>query len=343
MHLTVIGLNHETAPVELREKLSIAETQLPDALCALNTLEAVSECLILSTCNRTEIYTYALSPADDEVIRQIGESCGISQDDFISHLYSHAGHKAVEHLFNVAAGIDSMVLGEYQILGQVKYAYSIASREGFTGPILNTLFQQAIKVGKRARTETEIGRGAFSVGSVAVRLARSIFDDMSGRTVLVLGAGKMGELAITHLVSSGAGTVLVANRTYEKAEELASRFNGRPIEFKDLQSALETVDIAITSTGASEPIISYEMVSSAMRARRGRPVFFIDIAVPRDIDPSVADIDNAFVYDIDDLKAAVEADAAERQAEVAKVEAIIAEEVEGFMNRIRHRLEAGNI
>lgn len=343
MHLVVTGLNHETAPVELREKLSITDARLSDALADLKTLDTVTECLILSTCNRTEVYTYTSAETDDAaVIRWMADFCELPQEDFASHLYTHPGRKAVEHLFGVAAGIKSMVVGEYQILGQVKGAYSIASNKGFTGPALNPLFQQAIKVGKRVRTETEIGRGAFSIGSAAVQLVRSIFDDLSGRTVLVLGAGKMGELAITHLASSGVSTVLVANRTYEKAVELASRFNGRPISFEELQSALESADIVIASTGAEEPVINCEMVSSAMRVRRGRPIFFIDIAVPRDIEANVADIGNAFVYDIDDLKAVVKADAAGRQAEIAKVETIIAEEVAGFMKRICRRLEMRN-
>lgn len=332
MHLVVIGLNHKTAPVELREKLSIDKAQLHGDLSALKAIDTVRECLILSTCNRTEVYAYTSSRADDAaVVRCIGEFCGVGPDAFASHLYSHAGHKAAEHLFYVAAGIDSMVVGEAQILGQVKDAYAAAKRMGFTGPVLNALFQQAIAVGKKARTETDIGRGAFSVGSAAVQLARSVFDELRGCTILIVGAGKMAELAITHLASCGASTVLVANRTYEKAVNLALQFGGQPIRFEDLAPALEAADIVITSTGANRPILTREMVSAAMHERRGRPMFLIDVAVPRDIDPRVQEIENVFVYNIDDLQAAVEADAVGRRAEAANVRAIVAQEVEEFM------------
>lgn len=336
MHLTLIGLNHRTAPVELREKLSISGEQVPEALSALRACERVSECLVLSTCNRTEVYACTPTRADDElIVSWMGECCRVDPTDFRPHLYSHAGHKAAEHLFRVAAGIDSMVVGEAQILGQVKDAYDLARSCGSTGSVLNSLFQQAITAGKRARTETEIGRGAFSVGSVAVQIARSIFDDLKGRTVLVVGAGEMAELTITHLVSSGASNVVVANRTYERAADLARRFCGRAVEFEDLPKALQSADIVITSTGSREPIITRAMLSPAMHARRGRPVFLIDIAVPRDIEPAVALMDDVFVYDIDDLQGAVEVDSATRRAEVARVEKIVAEEVEQFMIRFR--------
>lgn len=336
MHLTVIGLNHKTAPVELREKLSISEEQIPTALSELRAATPVSECLILSTCNRTEVYAYTPSRSDDEsIISWMGKFFRIAIEDFRPHLYFHAGHKAVEHLFRVSSGIDSMVIGEAQILGQVKDAYELARDCGVTGSVLNSLFQQAITVGKRARTESEIGRGAFSVGSVAVQIARSIFDDLKGRKVLVVGAGEMAELTIRHLVSSGVSDVAVANRTFERAEELAGRFCGRAVSFDDLPSALETADIVIASTGASEPVVTRALVAKAMHARRGRPMFFIDIAVPRDVEPQVATLDNVFVYDIDDLQFAVEADAADRQAEVRKVEAIIAEEVGEFITRFK--------
>ncbi|MHB9035818.1 MAG: glutamyl-tRNA reductase [Armatimonadota bacterium] len=336
MHLVVIGLSHKTAPVEIRERFSISEEQLPDALRELKSRDCVSECIILSTCNRTEICAYTSVKEDDAVITQwMGDYCGVSPDAFSSHLYIRSGHKAVEHLFRVATSIDSLVLGEAQILGQIKTAYGFATQAGSTGPVLNSLVQQAITVGKRVRTETEIGRGAFSIGSVAVQLAKSMFDQLKGLTLLVVGAGKMGELATTHIISSGATNVLVANRTYERAEALAERFGGRPIRFENLSAALESADIVITSTGAREPVITVPMVSSVMRARRGRPVFFIDIAVPRDIEAGVDAIDNVFVYDIDDLERLVESDAKERQVEVSRVEAIIAEEVGEFMTRFR--------
>ena len=336
MHLVLVGVNHKTAPVELREKLSIAEAQLPAALADLKARDSVSECLILSTCNRTEVYACTAGRADDAVIvGWIEEFCGGSTDDFASHLYSHAGHKAVEHLFRVAAGVDSMVVGEAQILGQVKSAHAAGNRLGSTGPVLNALFKLAVTVGKRARTETDIGRGAFSVGSVAVQLARSILGNLDGRTVLILGAGKMGKLATTHLVSCGASSVLVANRTYERAVEVAEQCGGRPVRFEDLASALETADIVITSTGAEKPIITREMVSSAVGTRCGRPLFLIDMAVPRDIEAGVGGIENVFLYNIDHLQAAVEADAENRHSEVIKVESLVREGVEEFMKWFR--------
>ncbi|NLN75842.1 MAG: glutamyl-tRNA reductase [Armatimonadetes bacterium] len=336
MHLVVIGLNHTTAPVELREKLSISDGQLPDAHRDLASRDAVLECVILSTCNRTEVYAYTPSRADDEVIIEwMSSFFSVPAGDFQPFLYSRAGHKAIEHLFRVASGIDSMVLGEAQILGQVKSAYAAATAASSAHTLLGGLFQQGISVGKRARTETEIGRGAFSIGSVAVGVARSIFDELKGRSVLLVGAGKMGELTATHLTASGASAVLVANRTHQKAIDLAERFNGQAVEFSQLQSAMISADIVITSTGAAEPIIDREMVLSAMKARRGRPLFFVDIAVPRDIEADVDLLDGVFVYNIDDLQAAVEAHAKERRAEVQKVEEIVRLEVAEFMIKFR--------
>ena len=336
MHLVVIGLNHKTAPIELREKLSIGEEALPDALADLKSQTHAAECLILSTCNRTEIYACAETRSDYAGITAwISRHFGIEADSISSHLYSHPGHKAAEHLFRVVSSVDSMIVGESQILGQVKDAYRIAAKNGATGPVLNALFQQAIAVGKRVRTETDIGKGAFSVGSVAVQLAGSIFDKLSGRTILVIGAGEMSELTMAHLTSAGASSVLVANRTYQKAARLASKFNGQAVQFEDLASVMESADIVITSTGSSEPIITGEMVSSVRHARRGRPIFFIDMAVPRDIEPEVGDFDNVFLYNIDDLQAVVAADMLGRHGELAKVEAIVAEEVCDFLRWFR--------
>lgn len=336
MHLVTIGLNHRTAPVEIREKLSIADDMVSDALARLKSDSSVSECLILSTCNRTEVYACADTRTGDAAITDwMGGYFGIPLQDLSPHLYSYSGHKAAEHLFRVASGIDSMVIGEAQILGQVKNAYAAACGNGFTASVLNSLFQQAITVGKRVRTDTEIGRGAFSIGSVAVQLAGSIFDKLSGRTVLVVGAGEMSELTMAHLVSAGANTMLVANRTLDKAIRLASQFNGKAIEFDSLPQVLESADIVITSTGSSEPVITRKMVSAVHHARRGRPAFFIDMAVPRDIEPGVGDLDNVFLYNIDDLQSVVSAGAAGREAEIARVEEIIAEEVGEFLRWFR--------
>lgn len=336
MHLVVIGLNHKTAPVEVRERLSFDGQRLPQALKELHSSGRVSECVILSTCNRSEVYACTPARADDDVIIEwIGRFCGTGTEEFAACLYSRAGHKAAEHLFRVSAGIDSMVLGEAQILGQVKDAYAAACGAGTTGPVLNNLFQHAITAGKRARTETDIGRGAFSVGSVAAGLAQSIFGDLSGPRVLVVGAGKMAELTLTHLLSSGAQRPIVSNRTVERALQLAERFCGEAVPFEELQSALESADIAITSTGSAEPIITRQAVAAAMRARRGNPLFLIDTAVPRDVEPGVAELDNVFVYDIDDLQAAVDTSVGSRKAEIARVEAIVAEEVAAFTEKLR--------
>ncbi len=331
MHVAVIGLNHQTAPIELRERFRIAETDLPAALANLDQLDGIAECLILSTCNRTEVYLCAPTRAADAVVTQwFGEYFQLSADTYQHHLYARAGHKVAEHLFRVAAGIDSLVTGDAQILGQVKDAYATASGGGFTGSILNPLFQQAIAVGKRARTETEICCGAFSVGSVAAQLAKSIFGELDNRSVLVVGASEIGELTVTHLAASGATAIMVTNRTFSRAQELAARFNGHAIPFEQLTTALETTDIVISATGAQEPVITQKMVAAAMRTRRGRPIFLVDIAVPRDIAADVGNLDNVFVYNIDDLQTVVAAGCANRQGEIVKVEAIVAEEVAAF-------------
>lgn len=336
MHLVVIGLNYRTAPVELRERLAIPEDLLRAALSDLRSRAGASECLILSTCNRTEVYACTNARSDDEgLYAWIADYFHVSPDDLRDHLYSHAGHKAAEHLFRVASSIDSMVVGEAQILGQVKDAYEIAARCRASGSALNALFQQAIAVGKRVRTETEIGRGAFSVGSAAVHLAHSIFDRLADRAVLVIGAGEMSELTMAHLASSGAKPVLVANRTFANAERLASKFQGAAVRFEEIESTIRAADIVITSTGSSDPIITREMALRAQHERRGRPIFFIDMAVPRDIESSVGDLDNTFLYNIDDLQAVVSADVSARRAEIQRVEEIIAEEVGDFLRWFR--------
>lgn len=332
MHLALLGLNHKSAPVELREKLSIPKDQLPKALSRLESRKNVSECLILSTCNRTEVYACTRSRADDVAITNfISKFCGLPLEEFVPHIYRLSGHKVAEHLFRVSAGLDSMVLGETQILGQVKDAYAAARHEGSAGQVLNTLFQQTITVGKRARTETEIGRGTFSVGSAAVQLAHSIFDDLSTRNVLMVGAGKMAKSAVAHLTSAGVISIDVCNRTYEKAVNTAAEIGGRPLKLKEMSEALERADIVITSTSTEQVVITREMLSPVVRKRHGRPIFLIDIAVPRDVDEAVSDLENVFLYNIDDLETVVEASNEDRLAEVKHVEAIIAEELERFV------------
>lgn len=329
MHLVLIGLSYKSTPIGLRERLSITKAQLGDALSSLASLDEVCECAILSTCNRTEIYAYTSQRDSDEaIVRWIGEYCGVPADVLAPHVYTCAGHKAAEHLFRVAAGMDSMVLGETQILGQVKDAYAAAATT--VGTVLNPLFQQAVVTGKKVVSKTEIGRGVFSVGSAAARLARSVFGQLTSSTLLVVGAGKMAELTTSHLASLGVGKLLVTNRTYERALGLATRFKGQVVRYDDLASALEKADIVVTSTGSDDRVITREMICHAMRARRGRPMFIVDVAVPRDVDETAADLDNVFLYNIDDLETVVEANDVSRRAEIQKAECIVAEEVEEF-------------
>lgn len=336
MHLILVGLNHKTAPIEIREKLAIPEERLPYVLTEFKSLKTIAECLVLSTCNRSEVYACSSDTAADvPIINKLAEVCAVEPCEFAPNIYVHRGHKVAEHLFRVASGIDSMVIGEQQILGQVKAAYSVASQSNSTGPLLNTLFQHAIAVGKKARTETDICKGAFSVGSVAVQLACTIFESLNGRSVLVIGAGKMAELSIRHLSSCGQIDLLVANRTVEKAQALANTFHGRPIPFERLASALQHVDIAIASTGSEKPIITRDLMLSVMHARRGRPIFLIDIAVPRDIEVTVGNLDNVFLYNIDDLQQVLTASAVAREAEITKVEALVRAQVNEFMRWFR--------
>lgn len=336
MHLALVGVNHKTAPVELRERLSVSKERLPETLASLMATGAFSECLILSTCNRTEICSYTDRSDHYEAMTSfVSEFCDVPLPELMPHIYRFSGHKAAEHIFRVAAGIDSMVLGETQILGQIKDAYTIASQCRYTGPVLNNLFQQAATVGKRAHTETNVGRGTFSVGSAAVRLGQSIFEDLGNRSVLMVGAGKMARTTLMHMVSAGANRVVVANRTYEKAAELAAEVGGSPVGLEDIPTVLQTADVVITSTGMPGVVISREMVESVARKRRGLPMFLIDIAVPRDVEASVGDLEDVFLYNIDDLQAVVAADNAERSSEVESVEAIIGEELAHFMRWFR--------
>jgi glutamyl-tRNA reductase len=336
MHLAVIGLNHKTAPIDVRERLAVPEAELSEALSRLRMCGCVSECCILSTCNRTEMYAVTDSRENDSVLVDfLAAVSGLQAEEFSGHLYTYAGHKAVTHLFRVSAGLDSMMLGEPQILGQVKSAYCVAGDCSCTGAILNNLFQQALAVGKRARTETEIARGAFSIGYAAVELANSIFGVLDGRKILVVGAGKMSEITAKRIIANGAATVTVANRTIEKAQNLARELGGTAVGFDSLPDAIVAADIVITSTGAPDPIILADQMHKLMRLRRERPLFLIDIAVPRDIEAGVGDLDNVFLYNIDDLQDMVEQSVQERRKEVEKVEVIIEQETRKFTSWLK--------
>jgi len=340
MHLVVVGLSHKTAPIEIRERLTFPAHRQAEALARLVGDPAVAEAVIVSTCNRTEIYAVA-STGDDGVDAVIDFMAGfhdLDRHELVRSLYITRGEDVVHHLFRVVASLDSMVIGEAQILGQVKEAYDHALAAGATGVALNKLFRQSFEVGKRVRTETEIGENAVSISYAAIELAKKVFDTLVGRTILILGAGKMSELTAKHLVSNGVKSVLVANRTFERAQELADRFNGEAIRYDELYERMHGADIVITSTAATHYVITKEQVASAMRGRGGRPLFLIDIAVPRDIEPAVNEISNVFLYDIDDLSGVVESNLEERMREAGRAESIIADEIATFV-RWRESLE----
>ena len=332
--IVLIGVNHKTAPIELRERIAISREELPEATRALAAVPGVSECMIVSTCNRVEILAAVESP-DTDLIAFVHRHFGLDPAILAPHIYEHRDQEAVRHLFRVAASLDSMVVGEPQILGQVKDAFAVARSSGTISGQLEHLLQSAFAAAKRVRTETAIGSNSVSIASVAVELARKIFGSLNGRTVFLVGAGKMSELAARHLVQQGAGAILVTNRTQERARQLAEPFNGRVIPFDQLYEAATEADIVISSTGAPHPIFRREHGQAFMHRRRNRPMFFIDIAVPRDVDPAMNKVDGVFVYDIDDLQAVAASHMAERSAQAGDAESLIAAEVERFHQRRR--------
>jgi glutamyl-tRNA reductase len=334
MTLALIGVNHKTAPIELRERIAISRDDLPEVTRALAAVPGVSECMIVSTCNRVEILTVIESPSID-VSRFLERHFGLDPKILKDHLYEHRDQQAVRHLFRVAASLDSMVVGESQILGQVKDAFAAARAAGTIGNQLDHLLQSAFAAAKKARTETEIGSNTVSIASVAVDLARKIFGSLQGRTVFLVGAGKMSELAARHLVQQGAETILVTNRTLERAQRMAEPFNGRVVPFEQLYEAAVEADIIITSTGAPHHLFRREHGQAFLHRRRNRPMFFIDIAVPRDVDPAMNKLEGLFVYDIDDLQQVAASHMAERTRQAADAEALIAAEVERFHQRQR--------
>jgi glutamyl-tRNA reductase len=330
MQLTLVGLSHKTAPIEIREKLTFPPAGIGEALAALVASPAVSEALILSTCNRTEVYALGAEDAvADAVVDFLCDQHGIERHELLGYLYESRDQDAVRHLFRVVSSLDSMVVGEAQVLHQVKEAYDFACEAGAAHRVFHKLFRQSFEVGKRVRTETAIGEAAVSISYAAVELAKKVFDTLEGRTILVVGAGKMSELTAKHLVSQGVRQVLVANRTYERAVELAERFEGTPIPYEDLFERMREADIVISSTAAPGYVIGKSEVAGAMKGRRA-PLFLIDIAVPRDVDPAVNELPNAFVYDIDDLNGVVASNLEERMREAERAEVIIAEELRVF-------------
>ncbi len=332
MHTIVVGLNYKTAPVEIREKLSFIESELPQAMEALQKQKSILENVIVSTCNRTEIYAVVdqLHTGRHFVKQFLANWFDLPVETFSSYLTIREEDEAIEHLFKVTAGIDSMVLGETQILGQVKKSFLSGQEIGTTGTVYNQLFKQAVTFAKRAHNETAIGENAVSVSYAAVELAKKIFGSLQRKHVAILGAGKMGELAIENLYGSGVGKVTVINRTFEKAESLAAKFHGEAKSMKELQCSLLEADILITSTGATDYVIDYELMQFVERLRKGKPLFMVDIAVPRDIDPRVGELPNVFLYDIDDLQGIVEANLAERERAAADITDMIGNEVVQF-------------
>lgn len=332
MHIVVIGLNYKTAPVEIRERLTFNETELVDAIKNLNSKKSILENIILSTCNRTEIYAVVdqLHTGRYYIKEFLSEWFGMEQTEFSPFLFVYENDGAVEHLFNVTCGLNSMVLGETQILGQVRTSFMLAQQEETTGSVFNHLFKQAITLGKRGHSETDIGANAVSVSYAAVELAKKIFGSLANKHVLIFGAGKMGELAAQNLHGNGVKKVTVINRTFDKAKVLAARFNGEAKTLAELERSLVEADILISSTGAKDFVISKETMARVEKKRRGNPLFMVDIAVPRDLDPRISELENVFLYDIDDLEGIVEANLQERQKAAAKIRLMIEKEIVDF-------------
>lgn len=331
-NLLIVGLNHRTAPVEVRERLAFSNGTIETALRRLVDAETVHEGAILSTCNRVEVIACAtdLEAASEKIKRVLSEEQHLTTASFEHYLYLYRGKEAVGHLFRVAASLDSLVVGEPQILGQVKDAYAAASKLGTLGVVLHRCFHKSFSVAKRVRSETRVAAKAVSVSSAAVDLARSIFDHLEDKTAMVIGAGEMGEQAVRHLQSNGIGTVLVTNRTFHRAVELARQCNGTVVPFEQLHKHLRLADVVIGSAGGNDYLLAPAVVEEVLRERKRRPMFFIDLGVPRNFDPRLNDLDNVFLYDIDDLEKVIEDNKDEREREAVKAEAIVVEEVEAF-------------
>ena len=337
MNIVVVGLSHKTAPVEIREKVTFPADKMAAYLSDLTSRKGVSEGVILSTCNRVEVVSIVshIQEGIEELKGFIAESNGISRDILDNHLYSHTSEDGIKHVFRVASSLDSMVVGEPQILGQMKDAYQNALEHNVTGIILNKFFRKAFSVAKRVRTETNIASSAVSISYAAVELAKKIFGDLSDKRVLLIGAGEMCELAAKHFVNSGIKEILVTNRTHSRAEKLAADFGGKALLFENIELDLDKVDIILSSTGSPVHIINAAQVKKALKKRRNRPMFFIDIAVPRDIDPEINNLDNAYLYDIDNLQGVVQSNMKERAKEATAAEAIIAVEIDQFHKWLR--------
>jgi len=332
MHIVAVGLNYRTAPVQIRERFAIQERELPEALRRLRATKSIMECVIVATCNRTEIYAVVdrLKWNGHSIRSFIDQWFGVTRDVYENHLYIYKDQTAIRHLFRVACGLDSMIIGETQILGQVKNAFLLAQRQGTTGTIFNELFKQAVTLAKRVHSETEIGENPVSVSYAAVELGKRIFGRFDGKTVMMIGAGKMGELTGKYLHENGVGKMIVANRTYSKAEELARQFHGIACQWDEILQYMDETDIVISSTGSDSYVLEAGQTGEALKKRGSRPLFIIDIAVPRDIDPQIGDFPNVFLYDIDDLQMIVESNLQERKKETGKIEGWIEQQMDLF-------------
>ena len=334
MLISLVGLSHKTAPMEVREKVHLSPEQIPGALRALR--EVAPEALILSTCNRFEILLRHEHEADiPTVAKVIADQCGVSREVFESALYQHRGADALRHVFRVASSLDSMVIGESQILGQLKHAFALAKQEESVQGALHSILDRAITVAKKIRTETSIAVKPVSMSSVAVDLASKIFGELSGKTALVIGAGKMSVLSIRHLQSHGVKNMLIANRTFQKAAEIATQVGGTAVPFETLADHLSQSDIVISSTGSSDFILRKDQVARAMALRKNRPMLLVDIAMPRDIDPQVHEIGNVYLYAIDNLKALTERNQQERREEAREAEEIVAREAQICWSKLK--------
>jgi len=338
-NLVLVGINHRTAPVEVRELMNIQESRLASALSDLVRRDGIAEALILSTCNRVEVAVRAREGVEaDQILRKfLSEYHHCDMNAYADFLYWHRQEDVVRHLFRVASSLDSMILGEPQVLGQMKQAFATAKRVGAMNGTLQDVVNQALAVARRVRRETAIGATAISVSYAAVELAKKIFGNLEGKSIFVIGAGKMSELAAKHLLRSGASSIFVTNRTYDRAVELAAAFHGTAIKFEELFDHIDKADVVISSTGAPHFVVTREKAERLLAARKNRPIFFVDIAVPRDIDPAVNELDNAYVYDIDDLGQVVDANKKQRQHEAVWAEQIVEQELQKMHRKLASR------
>jgi len=332
MSLITLGINHKTAPLELRERLAFTPQSLPEALLSLKKLDHVEEASILSTCNRTEIYCATTEDNDQKIVQWFSQFHGLDADQFKEHLYIHSHEETIRHAMEVACGLDSMILGEPQIAGQMKAAYALANENGTIGQLLGKLYQRAFAVSKQVRTDTDIGSSPVSVAFAAVSLAKQIFGSLEKTTVLLVGAGETIELAARHLHAQGVEKIIIANRSIERAQKLADEFHGKAISLQHISDHLYHCDIVISSTASPLPIIGKGTVERALKQRKHEPIFMVDLAVPRDIEPEVSKLDDVYLYSVDDLKSVIEENMENRQQAAEQAREIIDIQVNHFLD-----------